>query len=56
MQDSIFLDSNILLYAIGNDNYKKSLSIELIKKTPVITVQVLNEIYSIRKICTMARI
>ncbi|MEQ8168825.1 MAG: PIN domain-containing protein [Candidatus Eremiobacterota bacterium] len=47
MQDSIFLDSNILLYAIGNDNYKKSLSIELIKKTPVITVQVLNEISNI---------
>lgn len=47
MQDSIFLDSNILLYAIGNDKYKKSLSIELIKKTPVITVQVLNEISNI---------
>ncbi len=47
MQDSIFLDSNILLYAIGNDKYKKSLSIELIKKTPVIMVQVLNEISNI---------
>ncbi len=47
MQDKIFLDSNILLYAIGNDRYKKSLSIELIKKTPVITVQVLNEIPNI---------
>lgn len=47
MQDRIFLDSNILLYAIGNDKYKKNLSIELIKKTPVITIQVLNEISNI---------
>lgn len=47
MQDRIFLDSNILLYAIGNDKYKKGLSVELIKKKPVITVQVLNEISNI---------
>jgi len=47
MQDRIFLDSNILLYAIGNDKYKKVYLWELIKKTPVITVQVLNEISNI---------
>jgi predicted nucleic acid-binding protein len=47
MQDRIFLDSNILLYAIGNDKYKKGLSIELIRKKPVITIQVLNEISNI---------
>jgi predicted nucleic acid-binding protein len=47
MKDKIFLDSNILIYAIGKDKYKKNISIGLIKKRPLISTQVLNEISNI---------
>lgn len=42
MSDS-FLDTNIIIYSLGNDVEKSRKSIELITKNPVISVQVLNE-------------
>ncbi len=42
MSDS-FLDTNIIIYSLGNDVEKSRKSIELITKNPIISVQVLNE-------------
>lgn len=42
MQDKCFLDTNILLYLLSNDE-RKSISKELIKSKHTISVQVLNE-------------
>ena len=38
-----FLDSNIVLYSLGNFEGKRRRSIDLISECPVISVQVLNE-------------
>ena len=38
-----FLDTNIVIYSLGNDSAKRERSIELISDHPVISVQVLNE-------------
>ena len=38
-----FLDTNIVIYSLGNDSEKRERSIELISDHPVISVQVLNE-------------
>ena len=38
-----FLDSNIVLYSLGNFEEKRRRSIELMSESPVISVQVLNE-------------
>ena len=42
MSDS-FLDSNVVLYSLGNFEEKRRRSIELMSECPVISVQVLNE-------------
>jgi predicted nucleic acid-binding protein len=47
MNDKVFLDSNIILYAIGQDKYKKSIAINLLKKDPILSTQVLSEISNI---------
>lgn len=38
-----FIDTNIVIYSLGNDPEKRKRSIELISNHPVISVQVLNE-------------
>ena len=38
-----FVDTNIVIYSLGNDEEKRKRSIELISCHPVISVQVLNE-------------
>jgi len=38
-----FVDTNIVIYSLGNDEEKRKRSIELISRHPVISVQVLNE-------------
>ncbi|MGR9115843.1 MAG: PIN domain-containing protein [Gammaproteobacteria bacterium] len=38
-----FLDTNIIIYSLGNDLSKRKQSIELISQGPVVSVQVLNE-------------
>jgi len=47
MRDKIFVDSNILIYLFGNDNIKKEISKELLKKKPNISIQVCNEVSNI---------
>ena len=42
MSDS-FLDTNIIIYSIGNDKDKRDCSLNLISQTPNLSVQVLNE-------------
>ncbi len=50
MQDKCFLDTNILLYLLSNDN-RKAISKELIRLNHTISIQVLNEFsnVSVRK-------
>jgi len=38
-----FLDSNIVIYSLGNIEEKRCRSIDLISESPIISVQVLNE-------------
>jgi predicted nucleic acid-binding protein len=40
---AIFLDSNVLLYSFGDDPAKKTIAIDLLKRWPCISIQVLNE-------------
>ena len=40
---TVFLDSNIVLYAIGDDEQKRSVAVDLLLQTPVISTQVINE-------------
>ncbi|HPZ08272.1 MAG TPA: PIN domain-containing protein [Candidatus Eremiobacteraeota bacterium] len=47
MKDKIFLDTNILIYATVKDRYRKNISLRLIKKNPVISTQVLNELSNV---------
>ena len=47
MKDRFFLDSNILLYAFGKDEYKKRIAKELMRQRLIISVQVINEICSV---------
>ena len=42
MSDS-FLDTNIVIYSIGNDPIKRQKSIALLSQSPILSVQVLNE-------------
>ena len=42
MSDS-FVDTNIVIYSLGNVEEKRKCSIELISRHPIISVQVLNE-------------
>ena len=43
MQDSCFLDTNILLYLLSNDTPKKEIAKKLLKENHSISIQVLNE-------------
>ena len=43
MQDSCFLDTNILLYLLSNDAPKKAIAKKLLKENHSISIQVLNE-------------
>ena len=47
MRDKFFLDTNILLYAFGKDDYKKRIAKELIRQRLIISVQVINEICNV---------
>lgn len=38
-----FLDTNIIIYSIGNDKEKRQRSIQLLSQNPILSVQVLNE-------------
>lgn len=38
-----FLDTNIIIYSVGNDDSKRKTSIKLISQSPTLSVQVLNE-------------
>ncbi len=51
MQDKCFLDTNILLYIVSNDD-KKFIAKDLIKSRHTISIQVLNEFsnVSVRKL------
>lgn len=42
MPDS-FIDTNIVIYSLGQDPYKQDTALSLLSKKPVLSVQVLNE-------------
>ena len=42
-KDRVFIDSNIFVYLLSNDERKKLVAINLLSKRPVISVQVINE-------------
>lgn len=44
MSDRYFLDSNVVLYALGNDVSKKRIAQSLIKKEAILSTQVLAEV------------
>jgi predicted nucleic acid-binding protein len=59
-----FLDTNIVLYTIGQDPHKKAVARQLISGSPMVSAQVINEsvnVYlknakrSILRICSMGR-
>lgn len=43
MTDKVFLDTNIVLYAIGQDMHKKAVARQLIATIPMVSAQVINE-------------
>ncbi len=47
MKDRIFLDSNIIIYSLGMEKVKKRISVDLLKNSPYISIQVVNEVVSI---------
>ena len=47
MKDKLFLDSNIILYAFGEKGHEKEIAKDLIRKRPLITIQVVNEIINV---------
>ena len=47
MKDKIFLDTNIVLYALDKDGVKQQIAINLLKSNPIISTQVLNEFSNI---------
>ncbi len=47
MKDRIFLDSNVIIYSLGMDKIKKKISIDLLRKSPYISIQVVNEVVNI---------
>lgn len=42
-----FVDSNVILYAYSNDQHKKSIAKSLLKKYPIISTQVINEVMNV---------
>jgi predicted nucleic acid-binding protein len=47
MRDRIFLDSNVVIYALGMDQVKKRISVDLLNQHPFISVQVVNEVVNV---------
>lgn len=47
MNDKPFLDSNILIYAFGNDKRKKDIAKSLLRIHPIISTQVINEVINV---------
>jgi len=47
MKDRVFLDSNVIIYSLGMDKVKKEISVDLLKNSPYISVQVVNEVVNI---------
>jgi predicted nucleic acid-binding protein len=47
MKDKIFVDTNILLYLLSDDARKKNISKNIIRQTPSISIQVLNEVANV---------
>lgn len=43
MKDRIFVDSNVLLYLLSDDERKKGIAKDILKSYPVISVQVISE-------------
>jgi predicted nucleic acid-binding protein len=43
MTVKVFLDTNIVLYAIGQDTNKKAVARQLIAASPMVSAQVINE-------------
>lgn len=44
---SIFLDSNVIIYAYSDDDRKKAISIALLKMRPILSLQVINEVMNV---------
>ncbi len=44
---SVFLDSNMIIYAYSDDGRKKDVSIALLKMRPIISLQVINEVMNV---------
>jgi len=47
MKDKVFLDTNVVLYALDKSSYKQEISMNLLKSNPIISTQVLNEFSNI---------
>ena len=47
MIDKVFLDTNIVLYALDKSSVKQQISINLLQSNPIISTQVLNEFSNI---------
>lgn len=47
MSEQVFLDTNILLYAIGQDDVRTPVAEALLEQDGIISVQVLNELASV---------
>lgn len=43
MTAKIFLDTNIVLYAVGQDTHKKTVARQILASSPVVSAQVINE-------------
>lgn len=43
----VFLDSNVILYAYSDDERKKTIAKTLLKESPCISVQVINEVINV---------
>ncbi len=43
----VFLDSNVIIYAYGPDNRKKTIAKSLLRANPVISIQVINEVINV---------
>ncbi len=47
MNANIFMDSNVIIYTLGNDRAKKERAKEIVKLGPIISTQVINEIINV---------
>ena len=48
MADRAFLDSNVLLYAVGDDDARRAVAESLLARRPVVSAQVLAETAAVR--------